>query len=500
MAYFLTSLVASRLAARWADKDGRHRKFAIIGLAFSGIGTALPLFGSGALWLVLSVVIVGVAQAIGGPSRGAIMLEECAHLTQALQFLRARNLSRARAVRRIGGTALCRSYRAVLGLQAIGLHSRHDGPGGSGCLYDFNQNERHARRAGAIGRTRMIDTRSVGGWILTLVMACLCLSQVALADAVSGQPAATKQFRVYMATWRGCEEVCIAFKQYLVGRGLSVEFIDRSAGSKTEALPAMVAEARQLKPDLIATWGTGVTLAFVGPYDATDTSPYITDIPVVYYYVTDPVGSKIAKSADTSGRRNVAGGLYAVSSETLLLAMQSYRPVKKIGLIYARDEGNSVAAKDEMKAAAKRLGVATVEYELPLGADGHPSLLDIAGGVAKLVAEKPDFISFGSSSFLRANIKLLARLLNDAKVPLFCSGESLMSEGDCLLGLTGSLRSIGQISAHQAYRILDEGIAAGDLPTQKLSRFVMSVKMPVALELELYPPMTILRYADLLDK
>ncbi|MDR3497241.1 MAG: MFS transporter, partial [Ancalomicrobiaceae bacterium] len=81
MTYFLTSLIASRLAARWADSGGRHRGFAAAGLALSGIGALVPIAaGGGGLWLILAVVLMGLAQAIGGPSRGAIMLEECAQL------------------------------------------------------------------------------------------------------------------------------------------------------------------------------------------------------------------------------------------------------------------------------------------------------------------------------------------------------------------------------------------------------------------------------------
>lgn len=324
---------------------------------------------------------------------------------------------------------------------------------------------------------------------------CLLLGTV---PAAADGPAPS--VRVLMATWRGCEEVCTAFKQYLTGRGLNVSFIDRSADSRAENLPAMVAEAKDLKPDLIATWGTSVTLAFVGTYDAVDQSKFVTDIPVVYYYVTDPLGAKITRSNDTSGRPNVAGGLYAISSEALLRAMQSYRPVKTIAMVYGPDEANSVAAKDDMVQAAKRLGVATIEYALPLGANGRPDPADLPQAIAKVAAGKPDFISFGSSSFLRSNIKTFTQLANAAHIPVFCSGESLMAEGDCLLGLTGTLRSIAQISAHQAYRILSEKAVPGDLPTLKLSRFVMSVKMPVALQLGAYPPMTILRYADLMAR
>lgn len=319
---------------------------------------------------------------------------------------------------------------------------------------------------------------------------------------LAGGPAsaADRPFTVYIATWRGCEEVCEAFKTYLTSQGLAVEFVVRSADRRSEALPDMVKEAKALRPDLIATWGTGITLAFVGPWDAVDPAVHVTDTPVVFMYVTDPVGAKIVRSAQSSGRPNVAGSLYTIPAGTQLRAMESYRPLRRLAVIYSPNEVNSVGARDELRAAAAARGIPVVERALKLGADGLPLKDDIEAAVAEVAAAGPDFIAFGSNSFLMSNIRSFTAAANAAGVPVFSTGEKVLVEGNGLLGLIGSLRSIGQVSAYQAERILSGGARPEDLPTARLSRFTLMVNMPVARQLELYPPMTILHFAELLTE
>lgn len=334
--------------------------------------------------------------------------------------------------------------------------------------------------------------------ILRALLGLAALASAAFAGPAAAQDQARK-FKVYVATWRGCEEVCQAFKQYLLSQNLAIDFVDRSADRSMDALPKMVAEAREMKPDLIATWGTAITLAFVGPHDAVDPKQHITDIPVVYMYVTDPVGSKIARGPEKSGRRNVAGAHYAIPGETQIRAMQSYRPVKTIALLYTRDEANSVSAKEELKEAAEKRGIRVVEREIALGDDGRPRPDDLPRAIADVAKEEPAFIAFGSSSFLMSRIAEFTNMANAAKIPVFSTGEKVLTEGNGLLGLTGALRNIGQVSAYQAQKILAEGAVPGELPSTRLSRFTLTVKMPVARLLELYPPMTILRYAELME-
>ena len=73
-----------------------------------------------------------------------------------------------------------------------------------------------------------------------------------------------------MVLWRGCEDACRGFQDYLRSRNLPVEFLMRDVKQDPSAFPSLVAEARALKVDLVVTWGTTVTLGMVGTYDKVD--------------------------------------------------------------------------------------------------------------------------------------------------------------------------------------------------------------------------------------
>lgn len=306
-------------------------------------------------------------------------------------------------------------------------------------------------------------------------------------------------FRVYVATFRGCEEVCEAFKDYLRAQGMDIEFIDRSVDRDMGRVRDLVAEVRQLRPDLLVTWGTGITLGMVGPADATDYSAYITDIPTVYLYVGDPVRSNIVAQEDVSNRANLAGANISVPLDAQIRAMQSYREVRRLGVIYGGDEANSVAAVAALREAVEEAGLELVEQRLRLSADGIPRVEAMRPAVAAIARQDIDFLVTVSSSFLISNIVEFTDLAVEFGLPVFTPAELPIRRGQAMMALFASLNSIGHVAAYQAEQILRHGADPATLPTQTLSRFSLLINMPVANRLELYPPMLVLQFAELLN-
>jgi len=325
-----------------------------------------------------------------------------------------------------------------------------------------------------------------------LVLAALLLAGLPLAG-----PAAAAKKSIYIVTFRGCEETCQAFKAYIAARGLDVDYIERDLGRDASKLPGLVEEAKQIRPDLIVTWGTAITLAFVGPYDAADKDKYVTDIPVVYLYVADPVRARVVENTEVSGRPNVAGANILVPFDSQIRVMQSYRPIDRIAVAYGTNEPNSVAAVEALRDAAAKMKVDLVEKTFDLGADGKPLAQSIEPTIAALAAERPDFLVFVSSTFIINNIKAYTQAATDHGVPVFTAAELPIREADAMLGLFAPLPSIGQIAGYQAEQILFEGADPATLPTASIQRFTLLVNIKVAKQLELYPPMLLLRLAEI---
>jgi len=340
---------------------------------------------------------------------------------------------------------------------------------------------------------RQISTAALG-----LAAGLLCL-WVSLLPTAAQAPAAAASYQIYIATFRGCEEVCEAFKNYLTERGLAVEFIERSIERDVSRIPELVEEVRTLRPDLLVTWGTAISLGMTGPYGSDDDERYITDIPTVYLYVADPSAANLVERPDISGRPNLAGANTQVPLEAQLRIMQSYHPnLQRIGVVYGANELNSVAAVSALKVAASSFGIEVVEQQLAPGSDGAPLLEAIEPAMNAIAEQEPDFLVTVSSTFIIQNIEAYTHAAVAAGLPVFTSAELPIREGDAMLALYASLASIGQIAGYQAEQILRDGILPGDLPTPSLQRFTLLINMPVALQLERYPPMLVLQFAELM--
>lgn len=330
-----------------------------------------------------------------------------------------------------------------------------------------------------------------------LLLVLLALLPTSSGAAAAPGPSPDKVFSIYIATLRGCEEVCEAFRDELVRKGLKVEFTIRSADGRSDRVAQMVTEARRLRPDLIATWGTMVTLGFVGPYDRVDPARHITDIPVVYLYVADPVGSRIVPNDQSSHRPNVAGANIVVPYESQLKAMQAYLPVKRVGVLYGTDEKNSVVEMERLRLAAQAVGLDLIEEVLPVDQEGVPMIESVPDAIARLAQRDIQAIYHISSTFLRVNADAFCEAALQHRLPVFTYAEPVVRRSGALFSLLNSLKSDGQVVAYQAEQILRYGKAPNALPTLTLTRYSVIINMATAKRLELFPPMLMVKYAEL---
>ena len=329
------------------------------------------------------------------------------------------------------------------------------------------------------------------GMILALALAALA------PPLAAAQTPAQAVKRVLLITNRGCEEVCQSFRHNLENLG-PVDFIWRDANGDASHVAAFIAEARTLRPDLIATWGTGITLAAIGPWDHVDPQRHVTDIPVVYMYVGDPVASKIARSAERSGRPNVAGANTSVPLEAQLRLLQSYRKLGRVGMLYNTDEPAAVTQAREARRVFEAHAVTVDEEKLP-NRDGRPDTAAIPAALDRLAQQRPDFLYYVGSTFTLQQIGTLSSGAIARGIPMFSATEPAFRHGDVLLGLISPLAGIGQVAAHQAGQILFDGKQPGELESPTLTRHSVLINMRAARALKIYPPMKLLQFAELTE-
>lgn len=319
---------------------------------------------------------------------------------------------------------------------------------------------------------------------------------IALIVCLSGSAAAA-QYKIMIATWRGCEDACQGFKDYLVEHGVDSQFIVRDAQRKSENLPGFLAEAREEKVDLILTWGTSVTGGIAGTLADLDSPELNHDIPNVFTIVADPVGAGIIASLDHTGRPNMTGTYNRVPEETIIETIRSYRPdFKRLGLIYNADEKNSVLKRDEIAVLTGTMGFELTALELPLDASGKPRVEDITTKMAELKAIGVDFIYLGSSSFLRDNKDVFTGAAVNNGIPVLSPYENLVHESQALISVAARYYEVGRLAGQQAEKILVGKIAPGDIPVLRMSNFAVVINMGVARKLKLFPPLDLLQVAE----
>ncbi|HYH37119.1 MAG TPA: ABC transporter substrate-binding protein [Azospirillum sp.] len=317
-----------------------------------------------------------------------------------------------------------------------------------------------------------------------------------LACALPVRAAPAKTFRITMVLGRGESDNEAGFKDYLARRGLKVEYTIRDTGGDPAKLPAIVQEIRDTRPDLIYSWGTPQTRAIVGPYDAPDPARYVTDIPVVFTFVAAPVDARIVPDLAKPGR-NVTGTVHIAPIPVQLSTILAYRPIRRLGVAYNPQERNSILTIEGLRAEAPPRGIELLEEPVPLSPSGEPMAGELPAMIARLAKRGAEMLYIGPDTLIAFhNRSLVAAEALRHRLPTFSATELIVRSDKALLALASSSYGIGRFTAFKAAQILMDGTSPAVIPVETLKRFSVLINMPVARELEFYPPIGLLNLAE----
>ncbi|GGF89269.1 peptide ABC transporter substrate-binding protein [Azorhizobium oxalatiphilum] len=304
-----------------------------------------------------------------------------------------------------------------------------------------------------------------------------------------------KTFKILMLTFRGETEVERGFRDLLDSAGLKTEIVSRDCKRDITNLPGLIADLDTLKPDLIYTWGTPVTLGVVGPYDSADPK-FIRNIPVVFALVAAPVQARIAPSLAEPGR-NVTGSVHVVPTDVQMKAMQSFMDFSTVGILYSTSEQNSDVIVREVKTFCDGIGAKVLARPFKNDANGRPTAEGVEEMVRQLRTDKADWLYLLPDTFLGTIYDRVTPAAAAAGLPTFGAAELAIREGGALVGLVSRYYSVGQLAGTKAVEILVNGRAPGTIPIETLKRFSLIINMRIAKSLGIYPPIAMLNYAEL---
>ncbi len=308
---------------------------------------------------------------------------------------------------------------------------------------------------------------------------------------------------VFMVLWRGETEVEQGFRAHFEEAGLPLDIIVRSINRDRSKIPEILEEIEEVDPDLVYSWGTSVTLGIAGKHpdlmDNPDDWPAgVTDRPVVFTMVSQPVRSRIIKRFGPTGR-NVTGVSHIVPLETQFEAMQAYMPINRIAVIFTPTEPNSVLAVEQLRKIGEGLNVRVDRFPVPLDSEGHPDPAALPNLVIKAASRGPQVLYLGPDSFIGQYTKELTQMANSRRLPSFASVELMLSNSDALFGLVAPYDRVGRFTASKVEKILFGGEDVGDVPVEVLPEFSYLIRADVARELKIFPRLSLMDYARIID-
>ena len=303
--------------------------------------------------------------------------------------------------------------------------------------------------------------------------------------------------KIYMVMWNGCEEACQGFLDYLKASRFNVKVIQRNLNKKTDKIPELIKEAKEMSPDLLVTWGSLATLKMLGTQD-NDFVSKSGSIPALFMVVSQPVESGLVPSLISQGR-NITGVMHLVPlAEQLQLARQII-PFKRLGIIYNPSETNAQVVVDQLARYAKMMSFELLDYPLPLNKDGKPDAKEIESLVNEMASQKVELIYLGPDAFMNANRTTLINAATAVSIPVFSASEGAVRNDNALFAFVHRYYTVGQMAGKKALKILKDKVQAYDIPIEAPQRALLVVNMTAARNTGVYPPLLLMQNADLVN-
>jgi ABC-type uncharacterized transport system substrate-binding protein len=198
--------------------------------------------------------------------------------------------------------------------------------------------------------------------------------------------------------------------------------------------------------------------------------------------------------------RNLTGCSHLVPLETQMNAMKSVMDIKKIGVIYNPAEDNAVKQVKGLESYCMENRIPLLRSPIPLDDEKKPLADGIPSAVELLAQGKVSIIYLPSDSFLIANAPVVMSEINRRRIVTFSATEDPIRKGGALMGVVSRYYNVGLFAGFKAEKILVQKVRAGDIPIDTLKRFSFLVNMETARNINFYPPIMILKFAEIIKE
>ncbi len=297
----------------------------------------------------------------------------------------------------------------------------------------------------------------------------LCLVLALFPGRLAAQvPPAAKVFRI---GWLGTAHTDSEWDQFIEGlrergwiEGKNLAFERLYSGGRSDRFPALAAQLVQRNVDLIVAVGTQPAVA---ARDAT------TTIPILFFYVGDPVGSGLVASLARPDRNLTRLGGFAAGLHVkqLVLLKEMVPKASRIAMFVNDDFPLHTVIRAEVEPAARKLGVILIPIQAKV-----PDDIDIA--FATIARDNIDALLILGQPLIGAQRERVAKLALDHRMPAISTFD-IATEAGLLMSYGSRIVDDARRLPHYVDRIF-RGAKPADLPVEQPTRLYLVINQKTA--------------------
>ncbi|HEL0679500.1 TPA: peptide ABC transporter substrate-binding protein [Streptococcus equi subsp. zooepidemicus] len=213
-------------------------------------------------------------------------------------------------------------------------------------------------------------------------------------------------------------------------------------------------------------------------------------IPVVMSAISDPVGAKLVKHLDRP-EANVTGLSNKVPvRQTVDLIKEMTPQVKRVGVLYASSEDNSISQVKDFTALAEKQGLEVLAYAVPSTNEVTTTM--------SVMTEKVDAIFIPQDNTIASAFSAVIAVSNAAQLPVYSSVDTMVEQGS-LASISQSQYQLGVETARQVLQLM-AGKEVSEVPVEVVDDGKPFLNLKAARDLGLMISKDLLKRSDLTGK
>ncbi|QPK81218.1 ABC transporter substrate-binding protein [Schaalia sp. ZJ405] len=252
------------------------------------------------------------------------------------------------------------------------------------------------------------------------------------------------------------------FKKAFEEAGISVKFTEENAQGDQATATSIASKFAEDDLDLVLAIATPTAQAM---------SQAISDTPILFTAVTDPVSAQLVDSLDAPGA-NITGTTDMNPVADQIELVKKFAPdAASVGIIYSSGEVNSEVQVDLAKKAAKENGLTVVETTVTNSAEVQQAAEDLA--------KKVDAIYVPTDNTVVSALASVVQATETAKIPLI-SGEAESVKDGALATYGIDYFTLGRQTGEMAIRILTKGADPASTPVEAQEKTELTINETTA--------------------